>query len=122
MVIVKNCPSTAVNLGRYVASCNTPNDLPHRVCIPNKTDYLNLDVFNMITRINESKKLTNHISCKCECEFHEKKCNSNQNILINDGKMFITIDAGASVNIKKHCVCKKIYNWNPATYNCKNGK
>ena len=121
MVIVKNCPSTAVNLGRYVASCNTPNDLPHRVCIPNKTDYLNLDVFNMITRINESKKLTNHISCKCECEFHEKKCNSNQNILINDGKMFITINADASVNIKKR-VCKKIYNWNPATYSCKNGK
>ena len=30
----------------------------------------------MITRINESKKLTKHISCKCECEFHEKKCNS----------------------------------------------
>ena len=53
------------------------------------------------------KKLTNHISCKCECEFHEKKCNSNQNILINDGKMFITINAGASVNIKKHYVCKK---------------
>ena len=36
--------------------------------------------------------------------------------------MFITINAGASVNIKKHCVCKKIYNWNPATYSCKNGK
>ena len=35
--------------------------------------------------------------------------------------MFITINAGASVNIKKR-VCKKIYNWNPATYSCKNGK
>ena len=88
MVIVKNCPSTAVNLGRYVASCNTPNDLPHRVCIPNKTDYLNLDVFNMITRINESKKI--------------------QNISINDGKMFITINVGASVNIK-NIVCAKKY-------------
>ena len=102
MSIVKDYPSTAVDLGRYAASCNTPNDLPHRVCISNKTDYLNLDVFNMITRINESKKI--------------------QNISINDGKMFITINVGASVNIKKHCVCKNIYNWNPATYSCKNGK
>ena len=76
MSIVKDYPSTAVNLGRYAASCNTLNDLPHRVRISNKTDYLNLDVFNMITTINESKKLTKHISCKCESEFHEKKCNS----------------------------------------------
>ena len=33
----------------------TFNDLPNEVCVPNKTDDLNLSVFNMITGINESK-------------------------------------------------------------------
>ena len=73
MNMVKDDSSTAVNLGRYVGSCNTPNDLSHRVSIPNKTYDLNLGVFNMIARINESKALTKHISCKCKCEFHDKK-------------------------------------------------
>ena len=33
----------------------------------------------MITWINESKKLTKHISCECKCKFDGRKCNSNQN-------------------------------------------
>ena len=41
----------AVNLERCIASCNTLN-LSNRECIPNKTDDLNLSVFNMITGIN----------------------------------------------------------------------
>ena len=32
----------------------------------------------MITRINESKILTKHLSCECECKFDGRKCNSNQ--------------------------------------------
>ena len=43
----------------------------------NKTVDLNLSVFNIITRVNESKTLT-HISCKCKWKFDGRKCNSNQ--------------------------------------------
>ena len=32
----------------------------------------------MITRINESKTLTNHKSCDCKCKFDGRKCNSDQ--------------------------------------------
>ena len=34
----------------------------------------------MISRKNESKTLTKHISCKCKCKFdgRKRKCNSNQ--------------------------------------------
>ena len=31
-----------------------------------------------MTEVNESKTLTNNISCKCKCKFDERKCNSNQ--------------------------------------------
>ena len=32
----------------------------------------------MITRINESKTLTKHISCECKCKFDGRKCNLDQ--------------------------------------------
>ena len=43
----------AVKLDRYVGSCNTLNDLSNKVCVPNKTEDLNVSVFNMITNIKK---------------------------------------------------------------------
>ena len=63
----------AVKLDRFIGSCNTLNDLSNKVCVLNKTEDLNLSVFNMITVINESKTLTKHISCECKCRFDGKK-------------------------------------------------
>ena len=68
----------AVKLDRYVGSCKTLNDLSNKACLPNKTDDLNLKIFNMIARINELKTLAKHISCECKCRFDERKCNSDQ--------------------------------------------
>ena len=67
----------AVNLDRCIESCNALNDLLNKVCVPNKTEDLNLSVINMITAINESKTLTKHISWECKCQFDDRKCNSN---------------------------------------------
>ena len=53
-----------VNLDRQFGSCNTLNDVSNRLCVPNKTEDLNLIFFNTIAVINESKSLTKHISCK----------------------------------------------------------
>ena len=68
----------AVKLDRFAASCNTLNDVSNKVCVPNKTEDLNLSVFHMISGINESKTLTKHISCECKCKFDRRKCNSDQ--------------------------------------------
>ena len=55
----------SVKLDRHAGSCNTLNHLSNnKVCVPNKTEDLNLSMFNTITEINESKTLTKHISCK----------------------------------------------------------
>ena len=42
----------AVKLDRCVGSCNTLNDLSNKACVLNKTEDLNLSMFNMITGIN----------------------------------------------------------------------
>ena len=43
----------AVELDKCVGSCNTLNDLSKRVCALNKTEDINIHVFNMITGKNE---------------------------------------------------------------------
>ena len=43
------------HLGRYDGICNTLDDLSKRVCVPNKTEDLNLSIFNMITGINNRR-------------------------------------------------------------------
>ena len=48
----------AVKLDKFVGSCNTLNDLSNKVCVPNKTEDLNISVLNTITGINEWKTLT----------------------------------------------------------------
>ena len=44
-------------------SYNSHDDLSNRVCVPNKTENLNIHVFNLITGKNESKISTKDILC-----------------------------------------------------------
>ena len=95
--------------------CNTLNDISNRACVSNKTEDLNLSVFNMITGINELKILTRHISCECKCKFEGTKCNSNQKR--NNDRCRCECK-----NPKEHNAREKDYVWNPATCSCKNGE
>ena len=54
------------------------NNLSNKVCVPNKTEDLDLCMFNIITEKNESKILTKDTSSECKCKFDARKCNSNQ--------------------------------------------
>ena len=63
---VKNFTTVHLRLhfGRCAESWNTLNDLSNKLCVANKTEDLKVSVFNLITEINESKTLANHISCE----------------------------------------------------------
>ena len=94
-----------VNLDRCVESCNTLNELSNKVCVPNKTEDLNLSAFNMITRIYESKTLIKYISCECKCKFDGRKWNNDK----------------CRRKCRKH-ICEKYYIWNPTTGCWENNK
>ena len=54
----------AVKLDKFLRRCNALNNLSNKVCVSNKTEflkYLNIHVFNMIIRKNESKILIRYI-------------------------------------------------------------
>ena len=67
----------AVKLDRCVVSCNTLNDLSNKICVPDKTEDLNLNN-TLITGINELKTLTKLISGEYKCRFDGRKCNLDQ--------------------------------------------
>ena len=46
-----------INLDRSNGSCNTLVDPSCNICVPNKAEIVNLNVFNMITGTNKSKTL-----------------------------------------------------------------
>ena len=58
--------------------------------------------FNMITRINESKTITEHISCDCKCKVDGRKCN-----LIKGG-IRNCVDVSAKTQQKIKCVWKRL--------------
>ena len=71
--------SFSVRLDGCVRSCYTLNNLSNKVCVSNKTEDLNLSVFNIITGINESKKDKQKIYyVNVKVNLMEKKYNSNQ--------------------------------------------
>ena len=72
----------AVNLDKCAGSFNTLNDLPNKVCVPNKTGDLNLSVSNMITGINASKTLTDIYNANVNVGLMEENL-----IQINGGTM-----------------------------------
>ena len=85
------------------------------MCVPNKTENLNLSISNLIIGINKSKILTKHVLGKCKCKFNSRKCNSNQNWKNSECQWEYK-------NPKKYRVWKKDYIWNPAKCTCENSK
>ena len=61
---------------------------------------LNLNDFNMITGINESRTSTKQIPCECKCKFDEK---------VTQIKSKIAINSGVSAKIQKKVMCVKNY-------------
>ena len=67
-------------MSRCNGSSNTVEDPLGRICVPDKMEDVNLQVFNMIIETNESTTLTKHVSYECRCDFDDRKCNSRQKL------------------------------------------
>ena len=102
----------AVKLDRCVGNCNNINDLSNKVCIPNKTEDLNLSIFNMVTGQNDSKILTKTYHTNVNVNLME------ENVI--QSKNGITINVNASV--KTIIYMKKIIFEIPLHVVQKNGK
>ena len=101
----------SIEINKCSGNCNDTNDPYARVCIPDVIKNLNIRVFNLMTRTNETKHIEWHEKCKCECRLDEITCNNKQ--YWNEDKY--------------RCECKKLiykdvcdkgFIWNPSNCRC----
>ena len=77
---------------------------------------MNIKVFNMLARINETRKIMWHETCKCICHFTKAVCNDKQEWDENKCKCECKED------LIDKLICDKGYMWNPSACTCKCNK
>ena len=67
-----------ISLYKCSGGCNAIDDLSTKICLRRETKRATVEVFNMITRINETKALVKHILRDFKYKFGSATCNLNQ--------------------------------------------
>ena len=64
----------SIKTSKCSGSCNDINDPYARICVPDIVKVLNLEVFNLISRTNETRLMKWHKICKCKCRLDAVVC------------------------------------------------
>ena len=67
-----------IETSKYSSSCNNINYTYAKVCFPDVVKNLNVKVFNLMSRTNETRFIEWHETCKCKCKFGANVCNNKQ--------------------------------------------
>ena len=101
-----------VLVNKCSGSCNTLDNPMARLCVPNIIKRVNMKVYNFLMRLNETRNVLWHESCKCVCRLNSSVCNSKQ-IYNSD-----TCRCDCNEDFAGIISCDKGYTWNPSTYEC----
>ena len=67
-----------IKTSKCSGSCNNINDPYPKICVPNVIKDLNVKVFNLMSRTNETRHIKWHETCKCKCRLDSSVCNNKQ--------------------------------------------
>ena len=101
-----------VLVNKCSGSCDTLDDSMARLCVPNIIKRVNIKVYNFLMRLNETRNVLWHKSCKCVCRLNLSVCNNTQIWNSDTCRCDCNEDFGGIIN------CTKGYTWNPSTYEC----
>ena len=59
-----------VLVNKCSGSCDTINDPMARLCVPNIIKRINMKVYNFLIRLNDTRNVLWHESCKCVCKLN----------------------------------------------------
>ena len=99
----------SIKTSKCSGSCNNINDPYAKMCVPDVVKNLNVKVFNLMSRTNETRHIKWHETCKCTYWLDASVCNDKQRW--NDDKR--RCECKELIN---KVVCDKGYIWNPS--NC----
>ena len=105
----------SIKVNKCNGNCNNINDPYARICVPDIVKTLNIKVFNLMSRNNETRQIKWHEKCKCTCRLDSIICNNKQKQ--NKDKC----RCGCKKLIDKD-VCNKGYAWNPSNCECERDK
>ena len=100
-----------IKVNKCGGSCNGINDPYAKLCVPDIIKNKNVRVFNLMSRINETRHIIWHETCKCICRLSASVCNNRQRW--NEDKCKCEckelVDKG---------ICDKGFIWNPSNCEC----
>ena len=68
----------SVKVNKCSGNCNNINDPYARICVPDTVKNLNVKVFNLMSRTNETRSIKWHETCKCICRLNKIIYNNKQ--------------------------------------------
>ena len=93
-------------------SCNTLDDPMAKLCVPNIIKRVNIKAYNFLMRLNETRNVSWHESCKCVRRLNSSVCNKNQIWKSDTCRCDSNEDFAGIIN------CTKGYTWNPSACEC----
>ena len=101
----------SITINKFKGSCNTINDPYAKLCVPDTIKNINVKVFNLMSRTDETRHIKCQKTCKCKCRLDASVCNNKQRW--NEDKC--------------SCQCKELIDkgmydkgfiWNPSNCEC----
>ena len=101
-----------VLVNKCSGSCNTLDNPMSKICVPNVIKGVNMQIYNFLMRLNETRNVLWHESWKCVCKLNSSVCNNKQ--IWNDD----TCRCDCNEDFAGIISCAKGYMWNPSTCEC----
>ena len=101
----------SIETSKCCDSCNNINYPYTKICVPDVVKNLNVKVFSLMWRTNETKDIIWHAMWKCECKFGANICNNKQRW----NKDKCRCECNELIDKR---VCDKGFIWNPSNYEC----
>ena len=77
-IVFFGCILSSIRTSKYTGSCNNINNPYPKLCVPEIVKNLNIKLFNLMSRTNETRHIEWHEMCKCKCRLDLSVCNNKQ--------------------------------------------
>ena len=101
-----------VLVNKCSGSCDTIKNPMAKLCVPGIVKRVNMQVYNFLMNLNETRNVLWHESCKCVCKLNSSVCNNKQIWNGDTCRCDCNEDFAGIIN------CTKGYTWNPSTCEC----
>ena len=102
----------SIKVNKCSGSCNTINNPFAKLCVPDITKNINVKGFNLMARINETRQIVWHETCKYICKLISAVSNSRQ--IWNEDRC----RCECKEDLINKMVCDKGLIWNPSNCAC----